>query len=229
MSKSKSYIFEERDGKLEFVGDFEAYYRDSVDPWGQSATTEMARYYQLSRQRTLDYIKMCPVRGRILEVGCGHGHVIHLLASYFPDAIVAGLDISTTAISQAQQHYPNYRFLAGNIADLELVDKLGQGSFDVVILNQLLWYILDTLPQVQANIASLLGTNGRLVVSNAFAREQRYGIETIDHFDGAVRYFRNSSTFHLLSARFDNDDEEHDDGHFLLALKTKKVIHDNLL
>jgi hypothetical protein len=53
---------------------------------------------------------------------------------------------------------------------------------------ELLWYILEKLPQVFANIDALLKNKGFLVFANSFLREQKYGREIIDGFDGLVRY-----------------------------------------
>lgn len=219
MSKSKDYIFHEIGGELVFVGDFEGYYQESSDPWGQSATREMGRYYRLSRQRLVEFVECCPNRGEILEVGCGHGHVAQLIAAQFPQSHVTGLDISVTAIDRARAGYPGLAFVAGDIADSDTVSKLATGRFNVIILNQLLWYILDTLPVVLGNVRTLLSDDGCLIISNAFARNQRYGTEIIDHFHGAVRYFCSVEGFYLHKARFDDDGEEHNDGHFLLECR----------
>lgn len=218
MSKSKNYIFTERKGELAFVGDFDGYYRDSDDPWEQSANAQMGRYYQLSRERLLTLASSSPNIGRILEVGCGHGHVTRLISERFVGSEVCGLDISNVAIAGARQRYPQLPFFCGNIGASMLPRELTEERFGLVILNQLLWYILDDLPQVLANVRTLLASDGRLLISNAFAREQRYGTAIIDHFDGAVRYFRQPPGYRLLQARFDNDGEEHDDGHLLLAV-----------
>ncbi|MCX9156181.1 class I SAM-dependent methyltransferase [Niveibacterium sp. 24ML] len=218
MSKSKSYIFKERDGELAFVGDFDGYYRDSDDPWEQSANAQMGRYYQLSRARLLTLAATSPNLGRILEVGCGHGHVTRLIAERFAGSEVCGLDISSVAIAGARQRYPQLPFFCANIGANPLPPELSGQRFGLVILNQLLWYILDDLPQVLANVRTLLASDGRLLISNAFAREQRYGTAIIDHFDGAVHYFRQAPGYRMLQARFDDDGEEHDDGHLLLAV-----------
>ena len=76
--------------------------------------------------------------------------------------------------------------------------------------------ILESLPNVMANIYSTLEDDGFLIISNAFAREQRYGTEFIDHFHGAAHFFSKLDGFKLIHACFYNDNEEHDDAHFLL-------------
>ena len=216
VSKSGSYIFKEVDNKLIFIGDFDGFYKQDNDPWGQSASSEMSRYYQLSRQRLVHIISTIKDKSMIVEIGCGLGYVTKLISDEFPQSKVMGIDISETAIKKATQLFPCLNFIEADICDPELTSHGENGTWDVVILNQLLWYILESLPTVMANIYSLLNNNGHLIISNAFAREQKYGTEFIDHFHGAVSYFSKLDTFQLIHASFYNDNEEHDDAHFLL-------------
>ena len=54
------YIFrEDRDGKLQFVGDFDGLYASDIDPWAQSANGELnyKKYYDFSRARLARAIK----------------------------------------------------------------------------------------------------------------------------------------------------------------------------
>ena len=46
MKTSGEYVFKKnQEGQLEFVGDFDGYYKNDDDPWGQSATDiSMAPY-----------------------------------------------------------------------------------------------------------------------------------------------------------------------------------------
>ena len=58
-------------------------------------------------------------------------------------------------------------------------------KYDVVILNQLLWYILESLFITFENCFSLLNSNGRVIVSQAFLQSpQKYGADICDGFDG---------------------------------------------
>ncbi|MGU5646342.1 class I SAM-dependent methyltransferase [Aeromonas caviae] len=216
MSKSGNHIFKEVDNKLIFIGDFDGFYQEDNDPWGQSASSDMSRYYQLSRQRLIHIISTIKEKSMIVEIGCGLGYVTKQISDEFPQSKVAGIDISETAINKATQLFPCLRFIEADITDPQLTSRVESGTWDVVILNQLLWYILESLPTVMTNIYSLLKSDGHLVISNAFAREQRYGAEFIDHFHGAASLFSKLDNFQLIHAAFYNDSEEHDDAHFLL-------------
>lgn len=218
MTKSKDFIFKEVEQKLVFVGDFEGYYKHSEDPWDQSATANMGDYYQASRTRLVALLKQLPSAVYIAEMGCGLGYVTAYLAEQIPNSQFKGFDISPTAIDKAKQRFPHLHFSQADISSAHFAEGHVTQKFDVIILNQLLWYILEDLPQVMLNMAHLLRPKGYLVISNAFAREQRYGTKIIDHFDGAAKFFRQQANFTLLHAAFYNDHYEHDDGHFLLQL-----------
>ena len=61
-------------------------------------------------------------------------------------------------------------------------------KFDVVILNQLLWYVLEDLDSVFANVHELLNQDGKLLIV-MHLRIQRYGIAMVDGYSGAVKNF----------------------------------------
>ena len=95
------------------------------------------------------------------------------------------MDISSFAIDKATRTFPSLKFVVADICSENLkIDK----RYDIVIMSHILWYILEKLPQVFANIDGLLKNNGYLVFVNAFLKEQRYGREIVDGFDGLVRY-----------------------------------------
>lgn len=218
MTKSKDFIFKEVDQKLVFIGDFEGYYQDTEDPWDQSATANMSDYYLASRQRLVSHLNQIPSPIKIAEIGCGLGYVTAFLADSIPNSELEGFDISSTAIQKARQRFPNLKFTQADVTTENFREYHEPNQFDVIILNQVLWYILDSLPNVLSNMRYMLRPKGYLLISNAFAREQRYGREVIDHFDGAAKYFRQQPHFTLLRASFYNDHYEHDDGHFLLQV-----------
>lgn len=219
MTKSKDFVFKEINNKLIFVGDFEGFYQATSDPWDQSAQSSMSDYYKASRERLCALLKPLNSVESVIEVGCGLGYVTNFLSRQLHDKTVDGCDISSTAVTRAKALFPHLCFTQIDITASDFKEKYNPVQYDVVVLNQLLWYILEDLPRVMENVSHLLTRQGFLIVSNAFAREQRYGREIIDHFDGAAKFFRDLSTFNLLQANYYNDNFEHDDGHFLLQIK----------
>ena len=80
---------------------------------------------------------------RIIDIGCGGGHLLELLAkSLGASGAVYGLDPSEEQISQARTRcaeYENVRLLHSSATEMDLDD----GSFDTVTATQTLEYIPD--------------------------------------------------------------------------------------
>jgi SAM-dependent methyltransferase len=211
---SKDYVFTKNtSGKLVFVGRFEDFYKNENDPWGQKGKDKrLKEYYLFSRQNLLKEIKALPRKGkgRVLEVGCGLGYVSSFLNQKLGTRYrVEGADISPTAVAQAKQTFKNIPF---SVLDITRPLK-GQKKYDVVIMSQILWYILEKLPQAFHNLSGLIKKDGYLIFINAFLHEQRYGKEIIDGFDGLVRYVLTKHEYRLIKAQIDYSKKFiHDDG-----------------
>ena len=205
---SGDLIFTKRlDGSLEFRGDFEALYQADPDPWGQSGHhPRMANYYAASRMRlveALSDIRWCSA----LEVGCGAGYVVRLLARMFGNRRLAGIDISPTAVELALALCPGLKFSVGDFGDPGLVSDSDE-KLDVVILGQVLWYILDRLPAVLENSLAVLAPHGHLIIQMAFLEKQVYGREIVDGFNGLLRYMlryerERQADLRVVLARYD--------------------------
>ncbi len=90
------------------------------------------------------YRFLTPPNRRVLEVGCGEGH---LLAALQPSRGV-GVDFSTEAIRRGQAKYPGLEFILADAHDLSAV----QGPFDIIILSDTvneLWDVQRVLEQVR--------------------------------------------------------------------------------
>ena len=100
------FIFQEgRDGKLQFVGDFDGLYASDIDPWGQSAKGDLnyKKYYEFSRARLARAIKSIENKKAVLEIGCGMGFGLNFLADTLSGSSLSGVDISARAIEQARK------------------------------------------------------------------------------------------------------------------------------
>lgn len=216
---SKDFVFKtEVDGKLGFVGDFEGFYKNESDPWGQKETdNRLSEYYAFSRANLVNTIKSLmnsdEERIDILEVGCGLGYVLSQLNAELSASVnVTGIDISPTAIAKAKNLFPALEFIVGDICSENLRIKK---KYDVVIMSQILWYILEKLVQVFANVDRLLKNNGFLIWVNAFLKEQKYGRGITDGFDGLVRYVVSNhfGKYKIVKAEVDYSDRFiHNDG-----------------
>ena len=74
---------------------------------------------------------------RILEVGCGGGHVLQR----FPQAKLTGVDVSGEMLAKAEHNLAgyDYQLLKGDIADLGLADE----SFDGIVCTEVLEHVLE--------------------------------------------------------------------------------------
>ena len=93
---------------------------------------------------------------RILEVGCGEGH---LLNSLKPSRGV-GIDFSEEMICRAKEHYPELEFLHADAHDLS---ELGE-QFDVIILSDLVNDLWD-VQRVFEGLKPLCTTHTRIILN----------------------------------------------------------------
>lgn len=97
-----------------------------------------------------------PQRGeRILDLGCGTGHLTAQLAA--SGATVTGLDSSPSMIAAAQQHYAHIKFILADAADFSLPEQ-----FDAVFSNATLHWVTRAEAAVIC-IARALKPGGRFV------------------------------------------------------------------
>lgn len=217
------FVFKESNGALVYVGDFEGLYQNETDPWGQSATadTPMDHYYKHSRQTLATLIQGIAPAGefKVLEVGCGHGHSTQDLATRLPRAQITGMDISHTAVEGAQKLFPTMAFVQG---DIRAAQTQHLKAFDLVVLHQMLWYVLDDIEAVVANTHHLLRDHdaAACIITQAFPREQRFGKAVMDGFEGAVKCFKAMPGVRLSQALYsDWEHLPHMDCHFLVQFR----------
>ena len=158
--------------------------------------------------------------GYILEVGCGLGYVVDLIARNNQNIEVNGSDISKKAIQIAKKKFPKYNFFVNDITSEK---KVLEKKFDVVIFNQILWYILEKLDNSFLNSHRILKKNGHFIISQAFFKsEQNYGKDIVDGFIGLDRIMKlkYNNLFQLMSKTFENSGKYlHNDGIFLFKKK----------
>jgi 2-polyprenyl-6-hydroxyphenyl methylase/3-demethylubiquinone-9 3-methyltransferase len=95
---------------------------------------------------------------RLLDVGCGTG----LLRTRLPETAVGdyvGVDLSPVAVEAAgNRPLPGTRFLEGDVFSVDI------GRFDVVVLNEMLYYVEDLEPFF-GRLRELLEPSGLLLIS----------------------------------------------------------------
>lgn len=106
-------------------------------------------------------------RGRVLDVGCGPGHVTAFLAAHGAD--VTGLDLSPEMIAVARARVPGLPFVVGDLRALPEPD----GALGAVVA----MYALVHVPRGQlgppiAELARVLAPGGLLLVSLHVGEEE---------------------------------------------------------
>ena len=92
---------------------------------------------------------LAPQRGeRILDLGCGTGHLTHRIAQ--SGAKVIGLDRSPAMLAEARRNYPELRLVAADATRFEFA-----APFDAVFSNATLHWILDAEHVVECVATSL--------------------------------------------------------------------------
>ena len=126
---------------------------------------------------------------RILDAGCGPGRVggrLHALGH-----TVVGIDIDPELIAAAEEDHPGPRWIVGDLATIDLRAAGVEPGFDVIVSAGNVMTFVESASRrpVLANLASMLGTDGRLVVG--FGAERGYRFDTFEadataaglHFD----------------------------------------------
>lgn len=96
--------------------------------------------------------------GRLLEVGCGGGHVLQM----FRELDLTGVDVSGEMIRKAHRNLKGYRveLLKGELETL----GLPAGAYDKIICTEVLEHVVDPT-SILEHIHRLLKPNGRVVIT----------------------------------------------------------------
>ena len=134
-----------------------------ADAWIQVDRTEDPRFFvnllDATRARLLERARMSPGEFfaplapcpglKVLDVGCGTGDFLRLLAPIVSPGTAVGLDLSETMIAEARHRSgkiaENLSFRVGSVLDL----PFPPASFDRVIATQLLLHVPDPLKALQ--------------------------------------------------------------------------------
>jgi ubiquinone/menaquinone biosynthesis C-methylase UbiE len=122
--------------------------------------TQMVLHRQFSR--IADALRLRP-RLRVLDLGCGVGHLLSWLGGQAP-AEYYGLDLSATSIANARSFIPTGRFLVGDAEQLPYRTE----SFDRVILNGSAHHLLN-LGQALREVYRVMTPGGRIVLFEPIA------------------------------------------------------------
>jgi SAM-dependent methyltransferase len=117
---------------------------------------DSARFFHMEDLRYLKFL--IPQGSRVLELGCGTGHVLAGLNPSFG----VGVDFSEGMIKQAQHNYPGLNFICGDIEDPTLISSL-PGPFDIILIIDTLGALDDCQAMVES-LAPICERQTRLIV-----------------------------------------------------------------
>jgi ubiquinone/menaquinone biosynthesis C-methylase UbiE len=149
-----------------------------ADAWIQVDRTENPRFFvnllDATRARLLEQARKSPIQFfaplalrpglNVLDVGCGTGDFLRLLAPIVSPGTAEGLDLSETMIAEARrrsaENVDNLSFRVGSVLELPFPD----GSFDLVLATQLLLHVPDPW-RALAEMKRVLAPSGLICVS----------------------------------------------------------------
>jgi ubiquinone/menaquinone biosynthesis C-methylase UbiE len=131
------------------------------DPYGVSKNIN-SKFQNRRFQNTIHLLKSAHTESniKILDLGCGEGHLTNRIKETFPSSEIHGLDYSIDAIKIAHARYKNMKFIVADGYKPPYTD----GYFDIVVLNNIWEHVPDPL-QMLAGINRILKTNGIIVIS----------------------------------------------------------------
>lgn len=97
---------------------------------------------------------------RVLDVGCGQGHITDRIKREFPDYDVHGLDHALSAIDYAHAGFKDVDFI---VADAYL-PPFADAYFDVLVINNMWEHVPDPL-RLLASVSRVLKAGGALIIS----------------------------------------------------------------
>ncbi len=137
-------------------------YKES-DPYAIEETRE-TDFHKIRVECTLELIKKAcnSIKGvpKILDIGCGQGHITYEIRQMFPDAEISGLDYSVSAIEYAVSHFSGIDFAVGNARECPYAENY----FDIVVCNNLWEHVPDPVFML-SRITGILKPGGFVVIS----------------------------------------------------------------
>jgi ubiquinone/menaquinone biosynthesis C-methylase UbiE len=140
---------------------------------------------------------------RILEVGCGQGWLLKLIADALPDVELHGLDIRPEVIDYARKLVPSAHVVVGDGQSLPYED----GSFDVVVCSEVLEHVDDP-----AGVLAEIERVGRGVAVLSVPHEPWFWgvnlirgkhLATLGNCAGHIHHWSKRSFAALLRARYE--------------------------
>ncbi len=144
-------------GEMTGAGSSAAANMDAIYRYQRHVYDLTRKYYLLGRDRMIDGLAP-PLEGSILEVGCGTGRNLVLAARRYPQARLAGFDISRAMLETAKHNIaraglePRIRLAVGDASEFSASALFGEPGFDRVFIS----YALSMIPPWQQAASAAL-------------------------------------------------------------------------
>ncbi|MFZ4632082.1 MAG: class I SAM-dependent methyltransferase [Patescibacteria group bacterium] len=129
---------------------------------------EIATEFDLTRKKEIwpeirEFAAEVKDGDNVLDVACGNGRLIEALKNKKINYL--GVDNSFNLIELAKKNYPDYKFMIGDMLNLE---KIENNEFDFIFCLAALQHIpsKDLRVKVLRDMAAKLNSNGKLIISN---------------------------------------------------------------
>lgn len=156
------------------------------------------RYFWL-RKRRLQMFKISP-KDKVLDLGCGDGLNIQILAQIGVDKIV-GVDISGYLLKLAQINNPSIKFFLASAQKLPFKSN----TFSIVLVDSVFHHLIN-YPKSIKEIKRVLKKGGRLVFSEPHKSSFRrlFDLITISSLAGYLPFFRHRKPAYLAERNIMN-------------------------
>jgi S-adenosylmethionine-diacylgycerolhomoserine-N-methlytransferase len=122
---------------------------DATYKWQRHIYDLTRKYFLFGRDRLIAELAV-PPGGAVLEVGCGTGRNLALVARRYPDAALYGLDISAEMLKSAAAQAPGARLAEADATGFDAETLFGRAGFDRVMIS----FALSMIPDWQAAIGA---------------------------------------------------------------------------
>lgn len=133
------------------------------DPYGVESDRQSAfqrRRFEATLALVCEALAHGPARPRIVDLGCGEGHITAEIRKTFPQAQLSGCDGSLTAISRAVEAYPGIDFAVADACEPIYRARY----FDGAVCNNLWEHIPDPFRLLET-IRRIVRPGGFLIIS----------------------------------------------------------------
>ncbi|MCK9216986.1 MAG: class I SAM-dependent methyltransferase [Firmicutes bacterium] len=133
------------------------------DPFGMEDNLESE--FQKGRVKTTirlisEFISDSSKQYRVLDVGCGQGHITAKILTTFPNMEVTGMDVSISAIKTAHKSYKGVDFIVGDAYQ----PPFAENYFDIIVCNNMWEHITDPVRMLEQT-GRILKMDGVFIMS----------------------------------------------------------------